>query len=57
MDINWVKIIINGVNWVKIGHFGENGQNWLILAKFVGQIPSYVKIFGEWSNNFVSKGF
>ena len=26
MDINLVKNVINGVNLVEIGHFGENGQ-------------------------------
>ena len=31
MDINLVKNVINGVNLVKIGRFGENGQNWVIL--------------------------
>ena len=31
MDINLVKNVINGVNLVEIGRFGENGQNWVIL--------------------------
>ena len=32
IDINLVKNVINGVNLVKIGRFGENGQNWVILG-------------------------
>ena len=47
MDINWVKIIINGVNWVKIGHFGENGQNRVILAYFEAKMTSSVIIFSR----------
>ena len=31
MDMNLLTNIINGVNLVKIGIFGENGQNWVIL--------------------------
>ena len=45
MDINLVKIIINGVNWVKIGHFGENGHNRVILAYFGAKMTSSVKIW------------
>ena len=26
MNINLVKNVINGVNLIKVGHFGENGQ-------------------------------
>ena len=34
MDINLVKYVINGTNLVKIGTFGENCQNRVILAYF-----------------------
>ena len=37
MDKNLVKNVINGVNLVKIGHFDQNGHNWVILAYFGGQ--------------------
>ena len=52
MDMNLLKNIINGVNLVKIGIFGENGQNWVILG---AKMTSYVKIWGKWSNNFFIK--
>ena len=36
MEINWVKIVINGVNLVKIGHFGwkwsKIGSFWVKIA-------------------------
>ena len=32
MDINVVKNANYGVNLVKIGYIGENGQNWVLLA-------------------------
>ena len=32
MEINLVKNVINGVIFFKIGHFGENGPNWVIFA-------------------------
>ena len=32
IDITLVKNVINGVNLVKIGHFYENCQYWVILA-------------------------
>ena len=47
MDINLVKNVINGVNLVKIGHFCENGQNWVILG---GKMTSEIKIWG-WDEN------
>ena len=43
MDINLVKKVINGVNLVKIGHFGENGQYWVIL----GPKLHHMSKFGE----------
>ena len=52
MDINLVKNVINEINLDKIGHFGENGQNWVILGV---KMTSYIKIWGKWSNNFPSK--
>ena len=45
MDINLVTNVINGVNLVKIGLFGENGQNWDIL---VAKMTPYVIILGMW---------
>ena len=43
MDINLDKNVIIGVNFVKVGHFGENGTNWII---FWAKMTSYVKISG-----------
>ena len=39
IDITLVKNVINGVNLVKIGHFYENGQYWVILPQYdvIGQ--------------------
>ena len=51
---NLVKNVINGVNLVRICHFGENGQNWVILW---AKMRSYVKIWGKWSNNYFPKSF
>ena len=57
MDINLVKNVINGVNLVKIGLFGENGPNLDILG---AKMTSYVKINGKMSKIFsikVSKNY
>ena len=49
MNINFVKNLINVVNSVKIGHFCENGPNWVILGgekDVIGQnFVNLVKIF------------
>ena len=42
MGIYFVKNVIEGVNLVKIGHFGENGPNWVVLW---AELTSYVKIW------------
>ena len=47
MDINLVKYVINGDNLVKIGHFGENGQNRVILAHFGLQNNVIYQNFGK----------
>ena len=57
MDIKLVKYVINGANFVKIAHFGENAQNRVILAYYGGKMTLYVNIFGKWSNNFIPKKF
>ena len=46
--------VINGVNLAKIGHFGENGQIWVILW---AKMRSYVKNWGNLSNIFFPKSF
>ena len=60
MDRNLDKYVINGVNMVKIGHFGENGPNsvilgakWHHISKFgeSGQIIFSVKV----SKNYFSQ--
>ena len=35
MDRNMDKNVIIGVNFVKIGHFGESDPNWVSLRSFV----------------------
>ena len=47
MDKNLVKYVINGANLVKIGHFGENGQNRVTLAYFGGQNDVICQNFGK----------
>ena len=47
MDRKVVKHVTNGVNSVKIGHFGENGQNCVILAYFGGQNAVICQTFGR----------
>ena len=54
MDRNPVKNVINGVNLVKICHFYENVQNWVILG---AKMTSYVKILGKWSKKFFTAKF
>ena len=59
MDRKVVKHVTNGVNFVKIGHFGENGQYCVIWAYFWGQNAVICQIFWNleyFSNNFVPKG-
>ena len=49
MYMNLVKNVIDGVNFVIIYHFGENGQSLDILG---AKMTSNVKILGKWTNNF-----
>ena len=53
MDVILVKNAINGVNLVKICHFGETVQNQGILG---AKITPYFKIWGSGQKNF-PKGF
>ena len=46
-QVNLVKYVINGANFVKVAHFGENAQNRVILAYYGGKMTSYVNIFGK----------
>ena len=55
MDINLVKIVINGVNLVKIGHFRWKYPKFHHLWGV--KMKSYVKILGKWSKNFFTKTF
>ena len=53
MDIILVKNDINGVNLVKIGRFGENCQNWVILGPKWRLSPKFM----ESVQKNLSKGF
>ena len=55
MDINLVKIVINGVNLVQIGNFRRKCSK---FPPFLGvKVTSYVKILGKWSKNFFTQKF
>ena len=53
MDINLVKNVIHGGNLVKIGRFGENGQNWVTLGPKWRLRPKFM----ESVQKIFSKGF
>ena len=53
IDITLVKNVINGVNLVKIGHFDENGQYWVILAPKMTQYDVIGQYLGKVVNNFL----
>ena len=52
MDINVDKNFLNGVNFVKIGHSSQNGQNWVSLE---AKMTSYIKILESGQKNFLQK--
>ena len=54
MYINLVKIVINGVNFAKIGHLGENVPNGLI---FGGKNDVICQNFGKVVKKIFSKTF
>ena len=53
-----VKNVINGVTFVKIGHYWLKWSKLGNFGLFLGaKMTSYVKIWGNWSNICFSKSF